>query len=46
VHDNFFSFLVGIDVERALPDRVEWLMDDGAVRDVTRPAVGRVPRGR
>lgn len=36
VHDNFFSFLVALDVERTKPDRVEWLMDDGRVRDVTR----------
>lgn len=35
VRDNFFSFAVAIDVERAAPDRVEWLMDDGSVRDVT-----------
>ncbi|HEX7289561.1 MAG TPA: hypothetical protein VF250_00415 [Conexibacter sp.] len=36
VRENFFSFLVGIEAERALPDRFEWLMDDGSVRDVTR----------
>lgn len=36
VRDNFASFRVAIDVEQASsPDRVEWLMDDGSVRDVT-----------
>ncbi|HZV72542.1 MAG TPA: hypothetical protein VFF79_02395 [Conexibacter sp.] len=37
VRENFFSFRVAVDVEQASsPDRVEWLMDDGSVRDVTR----------
>lgn len=37
VRDNFFSFRLGIDVEQASsPDRLEWLMEDGSVRDVTR----------
>jgi len=34
VRDNFFSFRVAVDVEQE-PDRVQWLMDDGSVRDVT-----------
>jgi hypothetical protein len=37
VHDNFFTFKVGIDVEQASsPDKLEWLMSDGSVKDVTR----------
>lgn len=36
VRDNLFSFLLGVDAMRAAPDRLEWLMDDGSVRDVTR----------
>lgn len=34
--DNFFAFEVAVDVPQAsTPDRVEWLMEDGSVRDVT-----------
>jgi len=36
IEHNFASFRVGIDVEQAAsPDRLEWLMRDGSVRDVT-----------
>jgi hypothetical protein len=34
VRDNFFSFRVAVDVEQP-PDRIEWRMEDGSVRDVT-----------
>lgn len=37
VRHNFFTFKMGIDVEQASsPDRLEWIMQDGTVRDVTR----------
>jgi len=37
VHDNFFSFQVALGTVRAMDtDRVEWLMENGGVRDVTR----------
>ena len=35
VRDNFFSFRVAVDVEQE-PNRIEWLMEDGSVRDVPR----------
>lgn len=37
VSGNFFTFLLGVDVEQASrPDRLVWRMDDGSERDVTR----------
>lgn len=37
VRENFFAFRVALGAPQAVkPDRVEWLMDDGSVRDVTR----------
>jgi hypothetical protein len=36
VSDNFFTFAVAVDVEQAAsPDLVEWVLDDGSVREVT-----------
>jgi hypothetical protein len=47
VADNFFSFQVALDVEAGLPDRLEWLMEDGSVRDATAgSAAPRVDRSR
>lgn len=37
VRDNFFAFSVALGAPQAVDaDRVEWVMDDGSVRDVTR----------
>jgi hypothetical protein len=44
VHDNFFTFLVAIDVEGTVPDRLEWLMDDGTVRQVMLGGFPRAPK--
>jgi len=44
VSDNFFAFRVALEAPQAVrPDRLVWELDDGTVRDVTRPAAPSRP---